>query len=88
MVVIPFSLPKVGPTNLEEIKSFQSLKKLRRAAGSSIAWCISLGHIFTSTAKDVIGGSLLPKVHLSLRGMDPRMITGYAVLLFFAKQVS
>ena len=87
MVIIPFALPKVGPKDLEELRAFQSLKILRKAASSAIAWSLSLGAIFNSTGKEVIGRVLLPKVQDSLPGMDPRMVTGYAILLFFAKQV-
>ena len=84
MIIIPFALPKVGPKDLKELRAFQSLKILRKAASSAIAWSLSLGAIFNSTAKEVIGRVLLPKVQDSLPGMDQCMVMGYGYGLCYS----
>lgn len=87
MVVIPFNLPKIGAETAAECEAFQILGALRKKASAAIGWAISLGKKFRSTGVMEINTVLLPKLHPKLKGLEPRLITGYSILLYFIDQV-
>ena len=88
LLVIPFNLPKLGGESEEDCKNFQKLGNLKKAASSCIGWAISLGKKFEEGRISKINGVMLPMIHPQLKGLDPRFITGYSILLYFANEVS
>jgi hypothetical protein len=87
MVVVPFSLPKIGAKSAAECEWFLELSALKKKASASLGWAISIGNTFRSTGVGAINGVLLPKIHPRLVGAEPRMITGYSILLYFVDEV-
>ena len=87
LLVIPFSLPKIGAETEEDCVNFQTLGKLKKGASSCIGWAISLGKKFEEEGVAEINRDMLPLIYPQLRGLDPRFITGYSILLYFVKEV-
>lgn len=54
---------------------------------SAVGWVISLGKLFEEEGKGDVSSSLLPSVREAMPGVDPRLCTGYACLLYFAEKV-
>ena len=88
LLVIPFNLPKIGGESEEDCRNFQKLGTLKKVASSCIGWAISPGKKFEEGSISEINGVMLPMIHPQLKGLDPRFITGYSILLYFAKEVS
>ncbi len=88
LLVIPFNLPKIGGESEEDCRNFQELGNLKKKASSCIGWAISLGKKFEEGGITEINGVMLSMIHPQLKGLDPRFITGYSILLYFAKEVS
>lgn len=88
LLVIPFNLPKIGGESEEDCRNFQALGNLKKKASSCIGWAISLGKKFEEGGIAEINGVMLSMIHPQLKGLDPRFITGYSILLYFAKEVS
>ena len=87
LLVISFSLPKIGAETEEDCINFQNLGKLKKVASSCIGWAISLGKKFEVDGVSEINKDMLPLIYPHLRGLDPRFITGYSILLYFLKEV-
>ena len=87
MVVIPFSVPKIGAKSAAECESFLELAALKKKASASLGWAISIGDKLRTTGVGAINGVLLTKVHPRLVGAEPRIITGYSILLYFVDEV-
>ena len=87
MVVVPFSVPKIGAKSAAECESFLELAALKKKASASLGWAISIGDKFKTTGVGAINGVLLPKIHPRLVGAEPRMVTGYSILLYFVDEV-
>ena len=88
MIVIPFNLPKIIGGESEDCRNFQALGNLKKKASSCIGWEISLGKKFKEGGIAEINGVTLSMIHPQLKGLDPRFIAGYSILLYFAKEVS
>lgn len=43
MVVVPFSVPKIGAKSAAECESFLELAALKKKASASLGWAISIG---------------------------------------------
>ena len=85
--MVPFSKPSIGPTTEEESEAFGLLVETQRAASSAVRWIISLGKEFVQCGRRDVSSRLLSSVRVSLNGVDPRLCTGYACLLYFAEKV-
>ena len=88
LLLIPFNLPKIGGTSEEDCVNFQKLGNLKKLASSCIGWAISLGKKFEERGVSEINTTMLPMIYPQLKGLDPRFITGYSILLYFVKEVS
>lgn len=82
--MIEFSSPQVDPTMTE----YTALPKLMEDSSNSIGFMISLGKKFTDTGIATIDSTIMPKLKKMLPGgVWPRIIPGYASLMWFAGQV-
>ena len=88
LLVIPFNLPKIGGESEEDCINFQKLGNLKKVASSCIGWAISLGKKLEEGGISKINGVMLPMIYPQLKDLDPRFITGYSILLYFANEVS
>ena len=86
-LLIPFCLPSVGPQNEEESMQFQKLMEIRDNCSSAVGWAVSLGKVFRESGRDEIASRMRPLMQQLLPFVDPRLITGYAVLLYFCEKV-
>ena len=85
--LISFSGPSIGPTTEEDSKAFSLLAEAQREASSAIEWAISLGKAFSNGGEEDVSSRINPAVRAQLPGVDPRLCTGYACLLYFAEKV-
>ena len=86
-LLIPFSTPSIGPTSEEESKAFNLLGAAQREAYSAIGWAISLAKKFVEGGETEVSSRISPSVRAILPGVDPRLCTGYACILYFAEKV-
>lgn len=63
------------------------LGSVQREASSAIGFVISLGKKFEEEGRHKVSSSLLSAVRQAMPGVDPRLCTGYACLLYFAEKV-
>ena len=85
--MIPFSKPSIGPKCEGDNQAFTMLTAAQQQASSAIGWVIGLGKLFEESSDRDIPNRLLPAVREALPGVDSRLCTGYACLLFFAEKV-
>ncbi len=82
-----FLLPSVGPMNEHESVQFMRLLEARENMSSAVGWAISLGKILRNGGKQEISSNILPLTRKLLPGVDPRLKSGYAVLVYFCEKV-
>lgn len=87
-LMIPFSQPSIGPKDEEASRAFSALAGAQRAASSAVGWAISLGQHFSEDAEEEVSRRLTTAVRARMPGTDPRLVTGYACLLYFAEKVA
>ena len=80
-------MPSVGPTTADECTAFTNLTHIHKSASSAIGWVIGLANDFYQGGLEDINNRILPTVHEQLTGINPRLCTGYACLLYFAEKV-
>lgn len=85
-LVIPFSLPTIGPVNQEETRQFQELADSLKDASSAVGWAIGVGRWLKRG--DQFNDGLLETVNQKLAGVDSRLCTSYCTLLYCIKKVS
>lgn len=84
-VLIGFHPPQVDPTTTQ----YCSLPQLMNQAKSAIGFMISLGKKFSETGISEIDMYIKPKLKSMLpNGVWPRVIPGYASLIWFTYEVS
>ena len=76
----------MGPQNEKESSAFNVMTQTLKESSAAIGWAISLGEIFRQN-KSYIQSDLFERVKIRLPGVESRLITGYAVCLFFAERV-
>lgn len=86
-VIIPFNLPKIGAKCESDCQSYQTLGNLRKKISSSIGWAISLRKKLKETGISMINSKYLPMIFPKIQCVEPRVITGYSILLFFIDEV-
>ena len=86
-LMIPFSQPFIGPKDEEASRAF-ALPGAQRAASSAVGWAISLGQHFSEDAEEEVSRRLTTAVRARMPGTDPRLVTGYACLLYFTEKVT
>ena len=86
-LLLPFKLPSVGPTNEEELKAFSNMANVLKESSRAVGWAIQMGNTFVDEGTQDIASRILPFLCDTLHGIDPRLTTGYASLLFFAEKV-
>ena len=86
--LIEFSLPEIGhDQSVEEQEVWDSLELIKDKASSCIGLCIRLGHMLEEEGYKDIRTSYAPTVQEALTGVQPRVITGYATVLWFTSKV-
>lgn len=86
-VIIPFNLPKIGAESESDCQFYQTLGDLRKEVSSCIGWAISLRKKLKATGISMINSKYLPKIFSKINGVEPRVITGYSILLYFVDEV-
>lgn len=84
-LVIPFTLPTIGPTNKDEAKNFCDLNEAMKHVSSAVGWVISLGKQLQE--KQQFEDGLLNEVSSRLSGVEPRLCMAYTTLVYCATKV-
>lgn len=84
-LMIEFANPPVGMT----IAEYMQLVELWTACSTCIGFCISLGKRFFNEGVEEVDSNILPSIASSAsEEISPRVIPSYAILFWFALQVS
>ena len=86
-VIIPFNLPKIGVETEQDCKNHQELGNIRKNLSSCIGWAISLRKQMELSGISMINSKYLPAIFDKIKGVEPRTITGYSILLYFVDEV-
>ena len=82
--MIEFGTPQLNPA----MGDFTQLPELMKIASASIGFSISLGARFLKEGIKDIDENIFPKLKAILpKGVWPRIVPGYATLLWFTEQV-
>lgn len=86
--LIEFSLPEIGgDQTADEREMWDNLEDIKDRASSCVGLCIGLGDQLEQVGYKDIREHFSPLVEGVLPGVQPRVITGYATLLWFTSQV-
>ena len=86
-VLIEFSLPEVElDLTMDEQEVWDNLEVTKDEASSCVGFCIGLGSTLEGEGYKEIRERFVPVVHTVLTGVQPRVITGYAILHFSSPQ--
>lgn len=87
--MVPFHLPEVGK-NLteEEEEEWDELRQKMKEASSFIGTAIKLGEVLEEEGFQCIRREFVPVVQEILQECQPRIISGYATVLWFTSKVS
>ena len=77
----------MGPVDEKETMAFNDMAQNCKRVSSAVGWAISLGKQLTGE-KTYVQGDLFKRIMDRLSGVDPRLVTGYSVCIFFAEKVS
>lgn len=88
VLLVPFELPSTGPTSLEEFEAFEVFEEalMDHYYSSAVGWLVSLHTVLLGEGK-----CFIHDMKQELRdafGLKIRNTVGWALCLFFAKQVS
>jgi hypothetical protein len=84
-VLIGFDLPQVDPT----MTDYCNMPQLMTDSTLAVGYMISLGSKFVQCGISEIDNSIMPKLNKMLPdGVWPRIVPGYASLMWFTYQVS
>lgn len=81
-------LPQLGAHCEQDCKNFQEMGDLKKKIFSCIGWAVSLRKVMLENGIKKINDTYLPMIFNKLSGVQPRMVTGYSILLFFVDEVS
>lgn len=84
--MIPFLLPKIGPTDEISFKAFQSLQDHIKKASSIAGAVVSLEQDFIKD-QDTKLGEISKKMIKYVGYTRSRVSTGYSLVLYFTEQV-
>ena len=84
-MLVPFSLPTVGPTNQREAEAFKQMSQKLHEVSSAIGWAISLGKELRDGQQ--FDDDRLERVRSKLPGVEPRLCTAYTTALFVVEKV-
>ena len=89
VVIIPFNNPPLGEKHtVEDLEVLASLNDLMHQASRSVGFMITLGNVLDEDGFDEIRREFHPFVSKHLSGIcHPRIIFGYATLLWFTSEV-
>ena len=86
--LIHFSSPEIGDDqSADEQEVWDNLEAVKDRASSSVGLCIGLGKQLEETGYKEIREEVTPTVQAVLSGVQPRVVTGYATLLWFTSKV-
>lgn len=83
-LLIKFSLPEIGGCLSEEQEAWNQLDYLWMKASSCIGYVISLED---ALEKEGFNNEFVPNVQTFLQGCLPRVVLGYAILMWFTSKV-
>ena len=84
-MMVEFQNPPIGMS----ISQYMELVRLWKACSSCVGFCIALGKKFFDTGVKEVDETILPAFSASTgSGISPRVIPAYAILYWFAVQVS
>ena len=82
--MVEFLNPPIGTS----VSQYIDLVKLRKVCNSCIGFCISLGKLFYSDSVREVDEQILPMfTAMVAKGIIPRVLPSYAILLWFSLQV-
>jgi hypothetical protein len=84
--MIPFHLPEVGKNLTEE--EWDELRKKMKEASSFVGAAVRLGEVLEEEGFLCIRREFVPVVQKTLQDCQPRIISGYATVLWFTSKVS
>ena len=84
---IPFKLPQVGPTNLETSLAFAELSRSLHGASSMAGTIVSLEKELNESGYDDVMHKWIPQVGEVFGFGEPRLSSGFAILLYFTNLV-
>jgi len=85
-LIIPFKCPTVGPKTEKETSDFSKLLAAAGKASSAVGWAINIGRFLEEGAQ--FHDDLLTRTRAKLVGVNSRLCTAYATLLFCVEKVS
>ena len=84
-----FSQPEIGANqSVEERELWDNLEVIKEKASSCVGLCISLGKKLEEGGYKEIREEFVPPVEKALPRVQPRVVTGYATLLWFTSKVN
>lgn len=87
-ILLCFKKPEIGTiTSIEEQELWDDLHVTMEKASSAVGMAISLGQALDKDGFKSIREEITPFVQESLPNVQPRVISGYATLLWFTKKV-
>ncbi|XP_065913247.1 uncharacterized protein [Dysidea avara] len=86
-LLVPFEKPAVGPVNDQETRAFNDMAAKCKTVSSAVGWAISLENKLKEE-KAYLQGDLFNRTIQRLPGVDPRLVTGYTVCLYFAEKLA
>ena len=84
-MLINFSLPEIGDD--AELEAWKDLQTSWDKAGSCVGYIVSLEQMLQCEGFKEINVKYVPKVKKSLKGCLPRVLPGYATLMWFTEKV-
>ena len=88
-VMVPFHLPEVGKNlSEEEEEEWDEIHHKMKEASSFVGMAINLGKVLEEEGFQSIRRDFVPAVQEVLRDCQPRIISGYATVLWFTSKVS
>jgi len=86
-LLIPFKNPKVGPSNADQAAAFQQLPDHLEAASSMAGAVIQIEKDLIDGGRMEILESINPMIFDVVGISNPRVVTGFSILLYFANKV-
>lgn len=88
-VLIEFFQPEIGANqSVNEQEIWDNLEVIKENASSCVGLCLSLGKRLEEGGYKEIREEFAPLVEKALPKVQPRVVTGYATLLWFTSKVN
>jgi len=87
-LLVPFNLPKVGPTDSKQVAAFQQLPNHLKAASSMAGVVVHIEAALKTEGHKEILQSLNPRFFNIVGISSPQVVTGCSILLYFINKVN